>query len=64
MPERSRWEVEATVMFLLLELSAEMETLSEAHARLVKLSRTDLRALEIMARKDPSAPAISPTGCT
>ena len=40
-------------MFLLRELSAEMETLTEAHARLVKLNRTDLRALEIMAREGP-----------
>ena len=40
-------------MFLIRELSAEMETLSEAHARLVKLNRTDLRALEIMARRGP-----------
>ena len=53
MPERSRREVEARVMFLLRELSAEMETLTEAHARLIKLNRTDLRALEIMAREGP-----------
>ena len=40
-------------MILLRELSAEMETLTEAHTRLVKLNRTDLRALEIMAREGP-----------
>ena len=40
-------------MFLLRELSAEMETLTEAHSRIVKLNRTDLRALEIMAREGP-----------
>jgi DNA-binding MarR family transcriptional regulator len=53
MPERSRQEVERRVMFLLRQLSAEMQMLSEAHARIVKLNRTDLRALEIMARQGP-----------
>lgn len=40
-------------MFLLRELSAEMQMMSEANARAVKLNRTDLRALEIMARQGP-----------
>lgn len=40
-------------MYLLRELSAEMQMMSEAHGRAVNLNRTDLRALEIMARQGP-----------